>query len=68
MEAVIFIGIQRRGIGLYWEHYQKIGTNPLTEEVVSTMAQTIEERSRAANERQLWSVGTSSDRWCCVRK
>ena len=27
---------QRRGIGLYWESYQKTGTNPLTEEVVST--------------------------------
>ena len=27
---------QRRGIGLYWERYQKTGTNPLTEEVVST--------------------------------
>lgn len=27
---------QRRGIGLYWEQYQKTGRNPLTEEVVST--------------------------------
>jgi tRNA(His) 5'-end guanylyltransferase len=27
---------QRRGIGLFWEDYQKTGTNPLTEEVVST--------------------------------
>jgi tRNA(His) 5'-end guanylyltransferase len=27
---------QRRGIGLYWDEYQKTGTNPLTEEVVST--------------------------------
>jgi len=27
---------QRRGMGLYWEQYQKSGTNPLTEEVVST--------------------------------
>jgi len=27
---------QRRGIGLYSESYQKSGTNPLTEEVVST--------------------------------
>jgi len=26
---------QRRGIGLYSESYQKTGTNPLTEEVVS---------------------------------
>ena len=27
---------QRRGVGLYWERYQKLGTNPLTEEVVPT--------------------------------
>lgn len=27
---------QRRGMGLYWEGYQKTGTNPLTEEVVTT--------------------------------
>ena len=27
---------QRRGIGIYWESYEKTGTNPLTEEVVST--------------------------------
>ena len=27
---------QRRGVGLYWELYQKSGTNPLTEEVVTT--------------------------------
>jgi tRNA(His) 5'-end guanylyltransferase len=26
---------QRRGAGLYWESYQKSGTNPLTQEVVS---------------------------------
>ena len=26
---------QRRGIGLYWESYEKTGTNPLTEEVVT---------------------------------
>ena len=27
---------QRRGTGLYWERYQKTGTNPLTQEDVST--------------------------------
>jgi tRNA(His) 5'-end guanylyltransferase len=27
---------QRRGMGLYWESYQKTGTNPVTEEVVTT--------------------------------
>jgi tRNA(His) 5'-end guanylyltransferase len=27
---------QRRGAGLYWERVQKTGTNPLTQEVVST--------------------------------
>jgi tRNA(His) 5'-end guanylyltransferase len=27
---------QRRGTGLYWESYQKTGTNPLTQEVVTT--------------------------------
>ena len=27
---------QRRGTGLYWQHYQKTSTNPLTQEVVST--------------------------------
>lgn len=27
---------QRRGMGLYWESYEKTGTNPLTEEVVTT--------------------------------
>jgi tRNA(His) guanylyltransferase len=27
---------QRRGTGLYWERYEKTGTNPLTQEVVST--------------------------------
>jgi tRNA(His) 5'-end guanylyltransferase len=27
---------QRRGVGIYWERYQKTGTNPLTEEVIST--------------------------------
>jgi hypothetical protein len=27
---------QRRGAGLYWQRYQKTGTNPLTQEVVST--------------------------------
>ena len=27
---------QRRGTGLYWERVQKTGTNPLTQEVVST--------------------------------
>ena len=27
---------QRRGIGLYWESYQKTGTNPLTAQAVST--------------------------------
>lgn len=26
---------QRRGMGLYWERYEKTGTNPLTEEVVA---------------------------------
>ena len=25
---------QRRGIGLYWQSYQKTGTNPLTQEAV----------------------------------
>ena len=27
---------QRRGMGLYWESYEKTGTNPLTEQVVTT--------------------------------
>lgn len=27
---------QRRGTGLYWERYQKTGTNPLTHEIVTT--------------------------------
>jgi tRNA(His) 5'-end guanylyltransferase len=27
---------ERRGMGLYWESYEKTGTNPLTEEVVTT--------------------------------
>jgi len=27
---------QRRGTGVYWERYQKTGTNPLTQEVVAT--------------------------------
>ncbi|HEU4833752.1 MAG TPA: tRNA(His) guanylyltransferase Thg1 family protein [Pyrinomonadaceae bacterium] len=27
---------QRRGTGLYWQPYQKTGTNPLTQEIVST--------------------------------
>ena len=27
---------QRRGMGLFWESYQKTGTNPLTQETVST--------------------------------
>ena len=27
---------QRRGTGLYWERYEKTGTNPLTQELVST--------------------------------
>jgi tRNA(His) 5'-end guanylyltransferase len=27
---------QRRGMGLYWESYEKTGTNPVTEEVVTT--------------------------------
>ena len=27
---------QRRGMGLYWESYEKTGTNPMTEEVVTT--------------------------------
>ena len=27
---------QRRGMGLYWQRYQKTGTNPLTQQVVST--------------------------------
>ena len=28
---------QRRGMGLFWERYEKTGTNPLTQETVSTM-------------------------------
>ena len=27
---------QRRGAGLYWQRFQKTGTNPLTQQVVST--------------------------------
>jgi tRNA(His) guanylyltransferase len=28
---------QKRGVGLYWEDYQKEGYNPVTEETVLTM-------------------------------